>query len=584
MLPKISEEVIAAWVGTKAFQRGFRYYEDGAILNPRKRGAGLIAECQGSQPAPYRVEIHLSSEGIAWGICTCPGGEGGHCKHAAALLLTWVFEPESFSEVPELEKVLENQSKSELIALMQQMVARHPDLEQLLELSAMSNIPEGQELQPDQIIQQVRRAFSSAGGEWGDNAIIAENLQSVLDLGEDFLEKEDLKNAAIVFQNLMDTLLTYEVSLFNDEGGDLNQVLAQCEQGIQECLEASEEAELRLSLLRTLYEFFLWDLHEGGLGFADETPSILVNQSSPEEKKQMADWLQTEMPEGEEWNIQYQRRVLGGLWLNLLADGMNDETYLRICKETGRTQDMVDRLLSLSRVEEALEVARAEQGYYITAMADLFEKHNRPEIGQQLVREQPGSESEVLLLEWLKHYAVRHNQPEEALRLAELLFWRAQSLENYNALLEAAQTLNEGENTRRQVLEGLESAGNFSLLVEIYLLENEIDQALTALERVNPEIWWDRISGLRRQLALAVEQPRPREAIRQYLLLAEELIERRNRGSYAEAARFLQQVRKLYQGLGEAENWGSLISSLNQEYRRLPALHDELRRAGLLDR
>jgi uncharacterized Zn finger protein len=66
VLPEIGENVVQAWVGNKAFERGYKYYEDDAILNPRKRGDNLIAECQGSQPTPYRVEIHLGPEGIDW--------------------------------------------------------------------------------------------------------------------------------------------------------------------------------------------------------------------------------------------------------------------------------------------------------------------------------------------------------------------------------------------------------------------------------------------------------------------------------------------------------------------------------------
>jgi len=128
------------------------------------------------------------------------------------------------------------------------------------------------------------------------------------------------------------------------------------------------------------------------------------------------------------------------------------------------------------------------------------------------------------MLDWLKQYAMRHNQPGEALRLAELLFWRAQSLENYTALLQAAHAAEQRTAIRTRVLEGLERAGNFSLLVEIYLMEEDTEQALAALERVNPEIWWSRMSGLRRQVAQAIESTRPREALRQYLLLQKSLL------------------------------------------------------------
>lgn len=582
-VPEIFEIDVQNWVGAKSFQKGYRYFEDEAILNPRRRGNSLIAECQGTQPAPYRVEIHLSPEGILEGSCTCPAGEGGHCKHAAALLLTWLHEPEMFVEVPELEPLLEKRTKGELVTLIQQMISRYPDLEQLLELSALGNIAPGEMVPAESISQQVHRAFSSAGGEMGgDNARVAENLQPILDLGEELIDREDINNAAVVYRTLIDTMLTYEDCLYSDEGGDLGQVLAECEQGIEECLHSTRDPGLREGLLRTMFDLFVWDVQAGGLGYADETPSILTSQSTADEKERIAGWVQADLPAGEDWKSDHQRHAFGGLWLGLMGDEIDDETYLSICRKTGRTRDLTDRLLGLRRVDEALEVARSASDGEITRFADLFEKHDYTDLAVKLVKERPNSESHVALLEWLKEYALMHDQPEEALRLAESLFWQAQSLENYYALLEAAAVTGEREGVRSRVLERLEAAGNFSLLVEIYLLENEIDLALAALERVNPDIWWGRLAGLRRQVAQAVEVSRPREAIRQYLLLAEALIRQRSRGSYAEAAQLLLQVRKLYHGLGEEDRWQQILQGLRLEYRRLPAFIDELQRSGLL--
>ena len=86
---------------------------------------------------------------------------------------------------------------------------------------------------------------------------------------------------------------------------------------------------------------------------------------------------------------------------------------------------------------------------------------------------------------------------------------------------------------------------------------------------------------LRRMVAQAVEIPRPHEAIRHYLFLSEELIAKRNRGSYAEAARILAHVGQLYHNLGEQAAWVELIDGLRHTYTRLTAFQDELRRAGL---
>lgn len=582
-VPDLSEIEVQNWVGTKSFQKGYRYFEDEMILNPRRRGQSLIAECQGSQPTPYRVEIRLGPEGILNGSCTCTAGEGGRCKHAAALMLTWLHEPDLFVEVPEIDQFLEKQSNAELISLIQQMISRHPDLEQLLELAALSNLALDEPIPADQIAEQARRAFSTVGGEMGgDNAEVAENLQPILDLAEDLLDREDAVNATTVYQTLMDTMLFYDAYLLNDAGGDLGQALAECEQGIEECLNSTDDPHLRLGLLRSLFDLLLWDLQAGGLGYSDETPIVLTQQARPEEKQTIAEWVKAELPEGEDWEGDHLRRALGGLWLGLMAENMDDETYLRICRQTGRTRDMTDRLLQLGRIEEALEVARGASITDITRFADLFEKHGYSDLAVQLVKERSNGEAEVIpLLEWLKSYAMTHDQPEEALRLAGMLFWQAQSLDNYNALLEAANALNQREATRAQVLERLENARNFSLLVEIYLLENEYGLALETLERVNPDIWWERLATLRRQVAQALEESRPREAIQQYLLVVEQLIDQQTRGSYAEAARLLQQVHTLFQGLGEEENWARIIDGLKQDYGHLTEFLIELRQAGL---
>jgi hypothetical protein len=579
--PEINENDIQKWVGNNAFQRGFRYFEDEAIMNPRRRGQSLISECQGSQLAPYRVELRIGSDEILDGSCSCPAGDGGHCKHAAALLLTWIREPEMFIDVPELEQVLEERSKEDLISLIREMVTRYPDLEQLLELSALSNLPSGEILQPDLIAQQIRRAFSSAGGEQGDNTRIAENLQTILDLGEDLLDREEVHNAATVYETLMEGMLVYEDCLYHDQGGDLGQVLAECEQGIQDCLGSTQDPELRQGLLHTLFDLYLWDLQAGGLGYADETPSILANQANPEEKQMIAAWIQEEIPDGTDWDDDHQRRALGGLLLTLMSGTLDDENYLLICRETGRTQDLIDRLLGLERVDEALSAARSARKSSLTAIADLFEAHGLAQLGKQIIIERPDSETDLPRLEWLKGYARRHELGSEALRMAESTFWAAQSLENYTDLIEASADVDQRAATRARVLERLESAGNFSLLVEIYLLENEIDLALAAMELVKPEIWGERMAGLRRQVARAVEIARPREAIRQYLLLAEDLIKQRSRGSYAEAALLLQRIRRLYRALGEEDRSDIIIQSLRSEYQRIPALMDEMRRAGL---
>ena len=94
-LPQLTESDIRRWVGEASSGRGQRYFRQGHILDPRRQGDTLKARCLGSRPQPYHVEVTLGPEGVVAGECSCPVGGGGRCKHTAALLLTWLHEPDT---------------------------------------------------------------------------------------------------------------------------------------------------------------------------------------------------------------------------------------------------------------------------------------------------------------------------------------------------------------------------------------------------------------------------------------------------------------------------------------------------------
>jgi uncharacterized Zn finger protein len=124
----ITENQIRSRVGERSFTRGKRYYQQGAIMSRWLQGDTLKAQCWGSMPQPYHIWLQVGPDGIVAGECSCPVGSGGACKHVAALLLTWLHEPDSFQETEPLEKALEQRDKRDLIHLIRQMIARYPDL------------------------------------------------------------------------------------------------------------------------------------------------------------------------------------------------------------------------------------------------------------------------------------------------------------------------------------------------------------------------------------------------------------------------------------------------------------------------
>ncbi len=124
---QFSEADIQRWAGDASFARS-RSYVHGAILHPRRAKETLKAQCVGSAPQPYHVQATLGEHGVVAASCSCPVGDAGRCKHVAALLQTWLSDPNVFMEVEDLDAALERR-----------VMERYPALEMLLELSLPHN-------------------------------------------------------------------------------------------------------------------------------------------------------------------------------------------------------------------------------------------------------------------------------------------------------------------------------------------------------------------------------------------------------------------------------------------------------------
>jgi len=194
--PTVNEGAISDWVGSRSFERGRSYFKDGAILDPRLQGNTLKAWCQGSRPQPYHLWVTCGTTGIKEADCSCPVGGGGHCKHVAALLLTWSDQPDSFRAVEELDTNLERYSKSELIALVKQMVEVHPTLESLLEAVPPEDGRSSPLVDSESYRRQAELAIRTSFDDWGGTG----DINIVLGSGDNFLAKSDYANAGIVYQ------------------------------------------------------------------------------------------------------------------------------------------------------------------------------------------------------------------------------------------------------------------------------------------------------------------------------------------------------------------------------------------------
>ena len=134
------------------------------------------------------------------------------------------------------------------------------------------------------------------------------------------------------------------------------------------------------------------------------------------------------MPKGNSWSDGYHREVLGRLLLDVEADILDDEAYLKICQQTGRLNDLIDRLLILNRIGEAEAAARTAEDYPLFKAVEIFTKHKRADLAEKLVIErlQTSREKDVdeRLIEWLSDRLRGRGELSSSLELEERLFWK----------------------------------------------------------------------------------------------------------------------------------------------------------------
>jgi uncharacterized Zn finger protein len=579
-IPVITESDISARVGSSSFQRGQDYFRKGAIYNQRRQGMIIKSKCQGMQADFYIQEVVFGKNGLRSAACSCAVGEGGTCKHIAALLLTWLDAPDSFQEIESVNVILERHTKPELITLIKRMLTQSPELESLLELPIPDESGIHNPLDPKAIRQQAKQAFRGFDRyrEWGSQREVLRNLRPILNLAQDYLARADAVSAEIIYSVVVEEVLEHADFMMDDEEGHLIGLLYDCSEHLGECLTLGIDAAFRKGILQLLFRIYRWDVSAGGVGASDPIPDIFSGSTAIQERKQIVAWVREAMPHSNDWNDNYRRQVFGRLLLQLEGSTLDDESYLEICRQTGRTGDLVERLLQLQRVEEAIHAARSAEDYTLLGLAGIFVRFDQAGRAEALIGERLDNTRDTRLVRWLIERASLRGDLAKALALAERLFWMSPQVEHYVEMRKLASTLDRWDELHARTLSRLKKEKQYSFLTSLYVNEGEIGLALKTLEEV-PQTWG--ISQLQIEVAEAAQEQSPRESIRLFTEVVERLINQRGRENYAQAAGHLTRVRAIYRRLGEHESWSALIARLREQHRALRALQEELNQAEL---
>ncbi|HET7639387.1 MAG TPA: glyoxalase, partial [Ktedonobacteraceae bacterium] len=374
--------------------------------------------------------------------------------------------------------------------------------------------------------------------------------------------------------------------------GALGRVVQDCVESLGACLESEREDEaLREQILEAIFAVYRFDVDHGGFGLTKDIPPEFLQDTAPEEKHLVAQWVRAALVELREnkQESDWRRKRYGGLLLALEADVLSDEEFLRIGRETKSIQDVVTRLLELGRVDEAIQDASQADGWQLLKLADLFVQYGQDSAVERMMYEKTQQERYTMYADWLKNHHLAKNNLAAALEMAELILRRRPWFAEYQKVRELAMQFGNWETVRQGALTFLEAMQSTSTLVEIALDEGDIERALQLLQATKPHglesYQWQYDYSLAPEGALKTaeraEEAYPRASIDLYQQYVERLITGRGRANYQVACTHLVKIRSLYEKLDETGQWATYLAWLRKRHSRLSTLKQELAAAGL---
>ena len=124
----LNEAMIRGYATSQSWQKGEDYYFNGCVRSIIERGGMITAEVSGNHYKPYQVNLSFEGEELDTCYCSCPYDYGGICKHQVATLLVCLREPHKLEPRPTIEQILDRLNEVQTQALIQQLVAKKPEL------------------------------------------------------------------------------------------------------------------------------------------------------------------------------------------------------------------------------------------------------------------------------------------------------------------------------------------------------------------------------------------------------------------------------------------------------------------------
>lgn len=212
-----------------------------------------------------------------------------------------------------LKKNLEHREKSDLIAIIQHMLRQEPELQWLL-MTPMPTASSRKASIDPKIYQQLILAAMS-DGEYQrkrKRGEVQRRLTAIKSIADEFATNENYKAALTIYEVLVNEII-HHFNDYQDEYIAFSVILTNCIDGLDSCFAGEEDnPEVRLRVLRALFAIYQF-YTDSGMDLDEDIAGLLVGNTSPEERQDIAVWVQDALKHKATWSS-------GELYKGLLAN------------------------------------------------------------------------------------------------------------------------------------------------------------------------------------------------------------------------------------------------------------------------
>lgn len=521
--------------------RGLNYYETGQIESMDVSGEKITAKVRGSY-GMYDVEIAIE-DGKIHADCDCPY-DGYGCKHIVAVLYKWVKgEKEGGGTTRkeiDISKELSKLSKEELKSILMGLWNDYEEVQRDILLKIRGS-PDVNSAAKDIIHRQIKDAFYTRGGfiDYYDLFGVVENLEKIKDTI--LAAPPDMRTPLLkeLVRRSLDAIESCD-----DSSGQLGDFIVEC---LTDLGKALHEQKLSFREKKRIIKENLDKLDEEEYGLEDGYINLVLEIPSTEEDFSfLIDELKTRM--GDKKGT-YEKEIYRGMLTEAYRRAGRDEEYLALLEENAREKG--DYLPLVQFWKEKGDVEKA-----ITIAEEVIDAGKTDAI--------------VDLLEFLEKIYQENNNWEDLLRISIRSFKEIPRLKKYRDIKSIAEKLQQWEAVKPELIKHAKGEE----LVKIYLFEKDYDMAFEKV--MNPDGWLS--EGLKNKVALALMKENPENALKIYLPMVQQFIDKGKRDAYRIAALYAKKVKEIHLQLGLEDEWSRYITKIREDNKRRPALMQEFRR------